>query len=104
MAENELTEADVARSVAAAFGRHQDAASPAMRAALLEAGYGEAMVERGLRMWGTGSYVDFTDLATSLGTQHTLGTDNRPVAPGVTESRIAEAAVSFDKRVQEQRS
>lgn len=97
MAEHQVTEAEIDASIAAAFGRCQDA-DPGVRAALREAGYGDELVEQGLRMWATGAYFGFEDLATSLGTSRTLGRGNRSVAPAVSEASIARAAKRLEER------
>lgn len=68
--------------------------------AFLSAGFCQDDARRGVQMLESGLYIDFTDAADSLRRLgfSTLGRDNRPVAPGVTEARIVAAARRLSER------
>lgn len=96
---HKVSEAEFDRVFASGpFGARVD---PRVESALREAGFDEDQVKRGVRLWESGAYFDFADLASSLAGgafSGGFGPDNRRIAPRVTESSIARAG----KRLEEQ--
>lgn len=100
----EVSEAEFDRIFAnGPFGARVD---PRVESALREAGFDEDQVKRGVRLWESGRYFGFEDLATSLSGIFSggLGPDNKRIAPQVTESSIALAGKRLDEQLREDAS
>lgn len=93
--DNVLTEADLDRAVAGAWGRHDDAADPAVRQAFRDAGFDEVETSRGVAMLESGGFVSFEDAASSL-----AGAFDGSRLRRVSEGRIVEAG----RRLSEQQT
>lgn len=92
-----VTEADVDRAVAEAFGREVPGTGDDLRVvvqAFQEAGFPEDLAERGAAMLESGHYFGFEDVATSLWTWHH--------APLVEAKRVQDAGDRL-RRIQESR-
>lgn len=86
----------ISEAVAAAFGRAPQRGNTVLEA-FVAAGFDEDQARRGVKLLESGRFLDFTDVAESLRRDQlsSWGSDNRPVAPRVTESSIVAAARSL---------
>ncbi|KAA1426462.1 hypothetical protein [Nocardioides antri] len=82
----EISEAEFDRAMARAFG-HDD---PVLVAAFRDAGFDDDQAKRGARLMESGAFFGFEDVAVTMSRGYDNG--NRPVAPKVSSTSIAEAA------------
>lgn len=84
-----VTEAEVNRAVANAFGRGALTATLDATQAFREAGFSDGLAARGKQMLESGKYLGFVDAATSLAAFHS--------SPRVTRANIEEAARGYER-------